>query len=347
MLMRRYKGRHIDSISSGYWARDESDTDYAVAVGRKAGFENQSTFAIAIGDLAGETTQGINAIAVGSKAGQNTQGAFAIAIGERAGFNSQGVNGLAIGIKAGHSSQGESAIAIGDLAGQTTQGSKAIAIGINAGQTTQGPGAIAIGSTAGQTTQGSGAIAIDTSAGTANQPVNSIIVNASQEVIVNPKTLSLYVSPIRRTASNSNVLVYGKDKEVNLGFPRLPIYSTEAAATAALTLALNNNVTALNKSGYMYLNLSSTPIASFVGDGIKKVYTISSTINNETVIVTVDQVAATSYDIKIDPVTSTPSIVFDTAPAVGKVINVNKVSTDQMSINVYVNGTWRKLALTA
>ena len=328
--MRRYKQRNIQSISSGYFARDESETDYAVAVGRKAGYEGQGTFATAIGDLAGEISQGTNAVALGSKAGQNSQGTFAIAIGDRAGFTSQGTNAIAIGIKAGHGSQGADAIAIGTTAGQTSQGS----------------GAIAIGSTAGQTTQGSGAIAIDTSAGTANQPANSIIVNASQEVIVNPKTLSLYVSPIRRTAYNSNVLVHGKDKEVNLGFPRLPIYSTETAATEALTLALNNNVTALNKSGYMYLNLSSTPIDSFVSDGIKKVYTISSTNNKETVIVTVDQVAVTSYDLEIDPETLTLSIVFDTAPAVGKSINVNKVSTDQMSINVYVNGTWRKLALT-
>ena len=240
------------AIAIGDRAGEETQDLNAIAIGILAGQNSQSTFAIAIGNQAGRTTQSTKAIAIGGNAGQSTQSTLAMAIGENAGQSSQGTKAIAIGENAGQSSQGTKAIAIGENAGQTTQGANAIAIGENAGQSSQGTKAIAIGENAGQTAQGANAIAIGNKAGVSDQPEASIIISTSDTEIM-AKKKGLYIDPIRKfddrearpaTVKEGNVLSYNYQndtenatKEVVTGFPRLPVYPTDAEVLLAFTEA--------------------------------------------------------------------------------------------------------------
>ena len=240
------------AIAIGDRAGEETQDLNAIAIGILAGQTSQSTFAIAIGNQAGRTTQSTKAIAIGGNAGQITQSTLAMAIGENAGQTSQGTKAIAIGENAGQSSQSTLAIAVGENAGETTQGANAIAIGENAGKGTQGEGAIAIGKMAGSENQGKSSIAVGNQAGLKDQPESSIIISTSDTEIM-AKKKGLYIDPIRKfddrearpaTVKEGNVLSYNYQndtenatKEVVTGFPRLPVYPTDAEVLLAFTEA--------------------------------------------------------------------------------------------------------------
>lgn len=195
---------------------------------------------LAVGKHAGETSQGQSAVAFGANSGAISQGEFSVAVGPDAGKNTQGVAAVAVGYGAGQDAQATRGVAIGDFAGSDTQGSDAIAIGTSAGELTQNLNAIAIGSDAGYDNQGTLAIAIGNQAGKTNQAARTIILNASGVEVngVTNQTDSLYIAPIRSTATNSTSLVYNSTtKEVTTGFPCLPTYASDAAANAAITAA--------------------------------------------------------------------------------------------------------------
>lgn len=195
----RRKRYNEDSVAIGRFAGEDSTTEYTVSVGRNAGRQAQEKYAVAIGDTAGETTQGLNAIAVGASAGSKTQETKAIAIGSDAGKDSQKANAIAIGSDAGKESQKTNAIAIGTEAGKSSQGKYAIAIGAKAG--------------------------------VQNQPDYSIVISSSETPLVIEKK-GFYVDPIRKFderptrtgVSDGNILSYTDNKEISLGFPKLPAY---------------------------------------------------------------------------------------------------------------------------
>jgi len=174
-----------NSVAIGNDAGNNTQGDFSVAIGYRAGIVDQSGNSVAIGNEAGNNTQGGNSVAIGYKAGIVDQSGNSVAIGNEAGQVSQGANSVAIGVLAGYSSQGDSAVAIGNNAGQERQGQYTVAIGVQAGLTdqsgnsvaigyaagfdTQGDYSVAIGDGAGNDTQGTGCIAIGSGAGTDNQ----------------------------------------------------------------------------------------------------------------------------------------------------------------------------------
>nr|QBK85810.1 MAG: hypothetical protein LCMAC101_04050 [Marseillevirus LCMAC101] len=136
---------------------------------RAASVSSQSNFATAVGYRAGETSQGTNSVAIGVEAGEETQGNDGVAVGSGSGKNNQGNNTVAIGKQAGEETQGNDCVAIGSSAGKLTQGSSAVAIGLLAGAEDQADSAVAIGTLAGNGCQGSSAVAIGHAAGEDNQ----------------------------------------------------------------------------------------------------------------------------------------------------------------------------------
>ena len=169
---------NTDNVHLGNGSGEQSQGQYAIAVGYYAGQNFQGNASIAIGNVAGKENQGINGIAIGLQAGQDSQGLRAIAIGTEAGDSIQGDDAVSIGYSAGSSNQGSNSIAIGAQAGSTNQDSSAVAIGISAGATSQGLSAVALGRNAGQISQSNNGIAIGNYAGNDRQS-SGIAIGAS------------------------------------------------------------------------------------------------------------------------------------------------------------------------
>lgn len=290
MYTRRRHRHNLDSVAIGRYAGEESFTENTVSVGRKAGYSVQKQYAIAIGDRAGEEAQDLNAIAIGSQAGKETQSTMAIAVGDQAGRTTQGANAIAIGEQAGKTTQGANAIAIGDQSGVESQSTMAIGIGSQAGKKTQGEGAIAIGKMAGSENQGKSSIAIGSQSGLKDQPEYSIIISTSDTEIV-AKKKGLYIDPIRKfddrelrleaprkdTIKEGNILSYNYQndtenatKEVVTGFPRLPVYPSDAEVLLAFTEAkkdLPPPILGPLDQGTMYFDSTKKKIKVY--DGVK------------------------------------------------------------------------------
>lgn len=173
---------------------------------------------IGIGAFSGLNSQSIYAIAIGRDAGNIFQHESAIALGKNAGYQSQQTNAIAIGLNSGQTNQQANSIAIGVTSGQTNQQAISIAIGTNSGKVLQQTKSIAIGPNSGQTNQQANSIALGVN--TSNQGVNSVAIGANtiastSQIVIDasfstPLTgiSGLFLRPVRGPLSGAGFISY-------------------------------------------------------------------------------------------------------------------------------------------
>ena len=204
----------IASVALGYSSGESDQGNYATALGYFSGASNQGQSATAIGFSAGKSGQNTYCVAVGYNAGLSAQSRGAVAVGYGAGQKPQGQYSVAVGERAAQSYQEDNSIAVGYQAGWQYQNTHAVAIGHQAARVRQNVYAVALGAYAGGTSQGIGSVAIGARA---ICPVsNSIIISAKGDIYTASNANSTYINPIRSSnAHNSTgILTYTTEGEV-------------------------------------------------------------------------------------------------------------------------------------
>ena len=218
------------SIAIGGKAGQSSQGLAAVALGYSSGESDQANYGTAVGYFAGMSTQGQSATAIGFAAGKSGQNTYCVAVGYNAGLSAQHRGGVAVGYGAGQKTQGQYSVALGERAAQSYQEDNSIAVGFQAGWQYQNTHAIAIGHQAGRVRQNVYAVALGAYAGGTSQGIgsvaigpralcpvsNSIIISAKGEVYSASNANSTYINPIRSSNAHDStgILTYTTEGEV-------------------------------------------------------------------------------------------------------------------------------------
>ena len=237
----------VSKIRIGHLAgTTDSQSNYAIGIGGKAGQSTQGYASVALGYSAGESTQGnfgtalgyyaaastqgVSATAIGYNAGRSGQNAYCVAIGTNAGLSAQSRGAVAVGYGAGSKPQGQYSVALGERAAQSYQEENSIAVGFQAGwyyqnahsvaighqaaRVNQNVYAVAIGAYAGGTSQGIGSVAIGSRALCPES--NSIVISAAGDIYSASNANSTYINPIRSSNSHDStgILTYTSEGEV-------------------------------------------------------------------------------------------------------------------------------------
>ena len=204
----------LAAVALGYSSGESDQANYGTAVGYFAGMSTQGQSATAIGFAAGKSGQNTYCVAVGYNAGLSAQSRGAVAVGYGAGSKPQGQYAVAIGERAAQSYQEDNCIAIGFQAGWQYQNTYSVAVGFQAARVRQNVYAVALGAFAGGTSQGIGSVAIGSRA---LCPVsNSIVISANGALYSASNANSTYINPIRSSNAHDStgILTYTTEGEV-------------------------------------------------------------------------------------------------------------------------------------